>query len=207
VSLLVTPGNGRTAKTLRFSLQQPDIEVVLSDHMQKGGQATGPGINAGRTWYDRASNQSPDIPAGISQARSRRHCGGAEPAQPAGAAGKTITMTNAHTARAWLLAGVNNEQSAIARRFVAVSTNVDIFCRLAAEAVWGISDPNWSFGSGGVHFVRTAIRPFARTLLVKIEPARIVPLRRSQDRPRTEERQRRGSAKVAPIWSKCWLAA
>ena len=35
------------------------------------------------------------------------------------------TMTNAHTARAWLLAAVNNEQSAIARHFVAVSTNAE----------------------------------------------------------------------------------
>jgi glucose-6-phosphate isomerase len=35
------------------------------------------------------------------------------------------TMTNAHTARAWLLASVNNEQSAIARHFVAVSTNAE----------------------------------------------------------------------------------
>ncbi len=33
------------------------------------------------------------------------------------------TMTNAHTARDWLLAGLNGEQAAIARHFVAVSTN------------------------------------------------------------------------------------
>ena len=33
------------------------------------------------------------------------------------------TMTNAHTARDWLLAGLNGEAAAIARHFVAVSTN------------------------------------------------------------------------------------
>ncbi|HEX6120492.1 MAG TPA: glucose-6-phosphate isomerase, partial [Dongiaceae bacterium] len=33
------------------------------------------------------------------------------------------TMTNAHTARSWLLSGLKGEESAIARHFVAVSTN------------------------------------------------------------------------------------
>ena len=33
------------------------------------------------------------------------------------------TMTNAHTARAWLLAGLANEEKSIAKHFVAVSTN------------------------------------------------------------------------------------
>jgi glucose-6-phosphate isomerase len=33
------------------------------------------------------------------------------------------TMTNAHTARDWLLAGLNGEAAAVARHFVAVSTN------------------------------------------------------------------------------------
>src|SRR5262249_40577447 len=33
------------------------------------------------------------------------------------------TMTNAHTARAWLLAGMNGDEPAIAKHFVAVSTN------------------------------------------------------------------------------------
>jgi glucose-6-phosphate isomerase len=33
------------------------------------------------------------------------------------------TMANAHTARAWLLAGLGNEESSIAKHFVAVSTN------------------------------------------------------------------------------------
>src|SRR3954452_351618 len=35
------------------------------------------------------------------------------------------TMTNAHTARAWLLDGVGGDESAIARHFVAVSTNAE----------------------------------------------------------------------------------
>ncbi|HNS22096.1 MAG TPA: glucose-6-phosphate isomerase [Sedimentisphaerales bacterium] len=33
------------------------------------------------------------------------------------------TMTNAHTARAWLLAGLGSDEKAVARHFVAVSTN------------------------------------------------------------------------------------
>jgi glucose-6-phosphate isomerase len=35
------------------------------------------------------------------------------------------TMTNAHTARAWLLAGLGGDESAIAKHFVAVSTNAE----------------------------------------------------------------------------------
>ena len=35
------------------------------------------------------------------------------------------TMTNAHTARDWLLAGLNGDRTATARHFVAVSTNAD----------------------------------------------------------------------------------
>jgi len=35
------------------------------------------------------------------------------------------TMTNAHTARQWLLDGLGGDESAIARHFVAVSTNLD----------------------------------------------------------------------------------
>ncbi|TAJ88646.1 glucose-6-phosphate isomerase [Reyranella sp.] len=35
------------------------------------------------------------------------------------------TMTNAHTARDWLLSGLNNEPSATAKHFVAVSTNAE----------------------------------------------------------------------------------
>ena len=35
------------------------------------------------------------------------------------------TMTNAHTARAWLLAGLSNDESAVSKHFVAISTNAD----------------------------------------------------------------------------------
>src|SRR5579864_8226907 len=35
------------------------------------------------------------------------------------------TMTNAHSARAWLLAGLGGDESAVAKHFVAVSTNAD----------------------------------------------------------------------------------
>ena len=33
------------------------------------------------------------------------------------------TMTNAHTARHWLLSGLNGQSAAVAKHFVAVSTN------------------------------------------------------------------------------------
>jgi glucose-6-phosphate isomerase len=46
------------------------------------------------------------------------------------------TMTNAHTARDWLLAGLGGEESAIARHFVAVSTNAQ------AVAKFGIDTAN-----------------------------------------------------------------
>jgi glucose-6-phosphate isomerase len=46
------------------------------------------------------------------------------------------TMTNAHTARDWLLAGLKQDQSAIARHFVAVSTNA------AEVAKFGIDTAN-----------------------------------------------------------------
>ncbi len=49
------------------------------------------------------------------------------------------TMTNAATARAWLLEGLGGDEAAIARHFVAVSTN------LAAVAEFGI-DPANAFG-------------------------------------------------------------
>jgi glucose-6-phosphate isomerase len=35
------------------------------------------------------------------------------------------TMTNAHTARAWLLAGLGKDESAVGKHFVAISTNAD----------------------------------------------------------------------------------
>jgi glucose-6-phosphate isomerase len=35
------------------------------------------------------------------------------------------TMTNAHTAREWLLKGLNNDESSIAKHFVAISTNAE----------------------------------------------------------------------------------
>jgi len=43
------------------------------------------------------------------------------------------TMTNAHSARAWLLAAFENEKSAIARHFVAVSTNADEVARFGID--------------------------------------------------------------------------
>jgi len=50
-------------------------------------------------------------------------------------------MTNAHTARAWLLQGLGNDERAVARHFVAVSTNA------AEVARFGIDTANM-FGSG-----------------------------------------------------------
>ncbi len=49
------------------------------------------------------------------------------------------TMTNAHTARRWLLDGLGGDEAAIARHFVAVSTNLE------AVAAFGI-DPANAFG-------------------------------------------------------------
>src|SRR4051794_24116873 len=43
------------------------------------------------------------------------------------------TMTNAHSARDWLLAAYNGEQSAIARHFVAVSTNAEEVARFGID--------------------------------------------------------------------------
>jgi glucose-6-phosphate isomerase len=49
------------------------------------------------------------------------------------------TMTNAHTARDWLLSGLRGDEAAIARHFVAVSTNLE------AVSAFGI-DPANAFG-------------------------------------------------------------
>jgi len=45
------------------------------------------------------------------------------------------TMTNAHTARAWLLAGLNGEEKAIAKHFVAVSTNAEEVAKFGIDTV------------------------------------------------------------------------
>jgi glucose-6-phosphate isomerase len=43
------------------------------------------------------------------------------------------TMTNAHTARAWSLAGLGNEEKSVARHFVAVSTNAPEVARFGID--------------------------------------------------------------------------
>jgi len=64
------------------------------------------------------------------------------------------TMTNAHTARAWLLAGLENEEKSIAKHFVAVSTNA------AEVAKFGIDTTNmfefWDW-VGGRYSMSSAI--------------------------------------------------
>jgi glucose-6-phosphate isomerase len=64
------------------------------------------------------------------------------------------TMTNAHTARAWLLAGLGGDESAIAKHFVAVSTNA------AEVAKFGIDTANmfefWDW-VGGRYSMTSAI--------------------------------------------------
>ena len=45
------------------------------------------------------------------------------------------TMTNAHTARAWLLAGVGGDARAVAKHFVAVSTNAQEVARFGVDTV------------------------------------------------------------------------
>jgi glucose-6-phosphate isomerase len=74
------------------------------------------------------------------------------------AASKTFTtletMTNAQSARAWLLAGLGGEEAAVARHFVAVSTNA------AAVAQFGIDTANmfafWDW-VGGRYSMTSAI--------------------------------------------------
>ena len=64
------------------------------------------------------------------------------------------TMTNAHSARDWLLAGMNGKESAIARHFVAVSTNA------AEVSKFGIDTDNmfgfWDW-VGGRYSMESAI--------------------------------------------------
>jgi glucose-6-phosphate isomerase len=64
------------------------------------------------------------------------------------------TMTNAHTARSWLLAGLGGDEAAVARHFVAVSTNA------AAVAQFGIDTANmfefWDW-VGGRYSMTSAI--------------------------------------------------
>jgi glucose-6-phosphate isomerase len=43
------------------------------------------------------------------------------------------TMTNAHTARDWLLAGLGGDESAVARHFVAVSTNLEEIAKFGID--------------------------------------------------------------------------
>jgi glucose-6-phosphate isomerase len=45
------------------------------------------------------------------------------------------TMTNAHTAREWMLAGLKGEEGAIAKHFVAVSTNGKEVAKFGIDAV------------------------------------------------------------------------
>ncbi|TAM10539.1 MAG: glucose-6-phosphate isomerase [Nevskiaceae bacterium] len=52
------------------------------------------------------------------------------------------TMTNAHTARAWLMAAAGDEAAAVARHFAAVSTHLDAVRAfgIAEDAVFGFAD-------------------------------------------------------------------
>ena len=63
-------------------------------------------------------------------------------------------MTNAHTARAWLLAGIGHDEKSVARHFVAVSTNA------AEVAKFGIDTANmfefWDW-VGGRYSMTSAI--------------------------------------------------
>jgi glucose-6-phosphate isomerase len=45
------------------------------------------------------------------------------------------TMTNAHTARNWLLAGLGGDEQAVARHFVAVSTNAEAVAKFGIDPV------------------------------------------------------------------------
>ena len=80
------------------------------------------------------------------------------------------TMTNAHTARAWLLAGLGGDAKAIARHFVAVSTNAE------AVTAFGIDTANmfgfWDW-VGGRYSMTSAI---GLSTMLAIGPARFAEL-------------------------------
>jgi glucose-6-phosphate isomerase len=75
------------------------------------------------------------------------------------------TMTNAHTARDWLLAGLGGDEAAVAKHFVAVSTNAD------AVKAFGIDTENmfgfWDW-VGGRYSYDSAI---GLSLMIAIGPA------------------------------------
>ena len=64
------------------------------------------------------------------------------------------TMTNAHTARAWALAGLNGEETAIARHFVAVSTNAQGVAKFGIDAANMFGFWDWV---GGRYSMESAI--------------------------------------------------
>jgi len=67
------------------------------------------------------------------------------------------TMTNAHTAREWLLAGLKRDEKAIAKHCVAVSTNAE------EVAKFGIDTKNmFGFGTGSVAAIRWIPRSACR---------------------------------------------
>ena len=77
------------------------------------------------------------------------------------------TMTNAHTARAWLLAGLGGDETAVAKHFVAVSTNA------AEVAKFGIDTANmfgfWDW-VGGRYSMDSAI---GLSTMIAIGPAEL----------------------------------
>ena len=67
------------------------------------------------------------------------------------------TMTNAQTARSWSLAGLSGDEKAVAKHFVAVSTNA------AEVARFGIDTANmfgfWSGSAGGIQWILLLASP------------------------------------------------
>ena len=67
------------------------------------------------------------------------------------------TMTNAQTARSWSLAGLSGDEKAVAKHFVAVSTNA------AEVARFGIDTANmfgfWSGSAGGIQWILRLASP------------------------------------------------
>ena len=80
------------------------------------------------------------------------------------------TMTNAHTARDWLLAGLGGDEAAVARHFVAVSTNA------AEVAKFGIDTANmfefWDWVGGRYSMTSTRRRPCSSTRRKPSQPWR-----------------------------------
>src|SRR5271156_331198 len=78
------------------------------------------------------------------------------------------TMTNAHSARAWLLAGLGGDEKSVAKHFVAVSTNGAEVSAIGLSSLLAIGPENFRAMLDGFHQMDEHFRtaPFERNLPV-----------------------------------------